>query len=99
MAGNAFSCSKCGRSFGMAAHLARHMSTIHARGGKKKKAAKKTGFRGRKGKRGRKKMARGPRSVAGVRLNDLSLDQLGNLISAARSEARRKIADFETSIG
>ena len=26
-----FKCSACGRSFGMAAHLGRHMSTVHAR--------------------------------------------------------------------
>jgi len=30
MAKGDFKCSKCGRSFSMAAHLARHMSTIHA---------------------------------------------------------------------
>jgi hypothetical protein len=30
-----FKCSGCGRSFGMAAHLGRHMSTVHARKGKR----------------------------------------------------------------
>ena len=30
-----FKCSACGRSFGMAAHLGRHMSTVHARKGKR----------------------------------------------------------------
>ncbi len=35
-----FRCSACGRSFGMAAHLGRHMSTVHAR--KSKRAAPAT---------------------------------------------------------
>ena len=30
-----FKCSACGRSFGMAAHLGRHMSTVHAPKGKR----------------------------------------------------------------
>ena len=37
MARATFRCSKCSRSFGMAAHLARHMTTIHSRGGRKMK--------------------------------------------------------------
>ena len=39
MARAAFRCSKCDRKFAMAAHLARHMNTIHSRG--------KSGKRGR----------------------------------------------------
>lgn len=96
MAAKSFKCTKCSRSFGMAAHLARHMSTIHGAKGKKK-AAKRSG----KGKRrGRPKgSGRQVRSVAGIRLGDLSLDELGRLIGAARAEARTKIAQFEESIG
>ena len=42
-----FKCSRCDRSFSMAAHLARHRNTIHGSG--RAKAAKKGG-RGRRGK-------------------------------------------------
>jgi hypothetical protein len=31
-----FTCATCGRIFGMAAHLGRHMSTVHARAGRPK---------------------------------------------------------------
>ena len=30
-----FNCTTCGRTFGMAAHLGRHMSTVHARAGRR----------------------------------------------------------------
>ena len=45
MASGAFKCEKCDRTFAMAAHLGRHMSTIHG-------AAKKAGKSGPKAKRG-----------------------------------------------
>ncbi len=42
-----FKCAACGRSFSMAAHLGRHMSTMHAPKGKRKaqKAAAKRAAR------------------------------------------------------
>jgi len=46
MAGGAFKCAKCDRTFAMAAHLGRHMNAIH-RGGKK--AAKKGGSKAKRG--------------------------------------------------
>ena len=95
MAMKRFKCPKCDRSFGMAAHLARHTTTIHGMAGKKKATKKKTG----KGRVGRPKGSGMVRSVAGVRLADLSLDELGRLISAARLQARSKIAEFEHAIG
>ena len=42
MAKGKFKCSKCGRTFSMAAHLARHTSTIHATKARKKTAKKRT---------------------------------------------------------
>ena len=47
MARKTLSCSKCGRKFSMAAHLARHMSATH---GRKKKA--------RRAKRGKRRAVR-----------------------------------------
>lgn len=54
MARSKFRCARCKRSFSMAAHLARHMNTIHGKGGGRKKTAprRKAKRRGRpKGKR------------------------------------------------
>ena len=45
MAEGKFKCSKCDRSFSMAAHLGRHISTIHAA-----KTSKKTGKKKQKEK-------------------------------------------------
>ena len=90
-----FKCPKCDRSFSMAAHLARHTSTIHGTKRKAKKASKRKAGRRKKGSR---RMGP-PTSVErkfGVR--NMSLDELGNLISAARAAARDKIAEFENQI-
>ncbi|MHC4092112.1 MAG: HTH domain-containing protein [Planctomycetota bacterium] len=54
MAKGKFKCSKCDRTFAMAAHLARHVSTTHAAKGRKKTAKKKA----RKRKVRRAKVAR-----------------------------------------
>ena len=98
MAKKKFKCPKCDRSFSMAAHLARHTTTMHAtkRKTKTKKAAKRKV--GRPKKTGARRMGP-PTSVErkfGVR--NMSLDELGNLISAARAAARDKIAVFENQL-
>ncbi len=56
MTPGSFKCTKCDRSFSMAAHLARHQNTIHSRGGAKKRKA------------GRKRMKRGPGRPPGRRV-------------------------------
>ncbi len=82
-------CPKCDRTFSMPAHLARHMSS-HT-GGAGKKAAKKKGPTARSVKR--------PDRYAGVArrhgLSSMTLEQLSELITAARAEARRKIAELQ----
>ncbi len=91
-----YKCSKCDRSFKMAAHLARHASSAH--GAKKKtKVAKKAKRRGKK--RTMKRVGR-PKGV-GTRfgLKKMSLERLTELIDAARGEARSRLADIEASIG
>lgn len=85
-----FKCSKCDRSFSMPAHLARHMNTIHATG--KPKAIQRRGT----------KMLRVGRSTgisSRFALGSMSLDQLLNLIDAARVEARERLSDVEAAIG
>lgn len=78
-----FKCTKCNRTFSMAAHLARHMNTIHgAKKGKRPTArkAKKVGrrvgrpkgVRARAVARRRPRVRRAARSVAGVSARLLS---------------------------
>ena len=57
MAKRRIKCSKCSRSFGMPAHLVRHMST-HKRGGAKKSSTKKA-----KGRRGAPRAVRRAKSA------------------------------------
>ena len=96
-----FKCPRCDRRFSMAAHLARHKSTIHASKAAKKKAARKRAAKKRarpkrKARRGRavKRVGR-PRAVAArSRLQGLTLEELGQLITAARAAARRRMAEL-----
>ena len=91
-----YKCSKCDRSFKMAAHLARHATSAH--GAKKKtKVAKKAKRRGKK--RAMKKGGRPKGAVSRFGLKTMSLERLTELIDAARREARGRLADIEESIG
>ena len=93
-----FKCSKCDRSFKMAGHLARHLSATHGKKTKKKtKTAKKAKRRGKK--RTMKKAGRPKGSSSRFGLKTMNLEQLTQLIDAARSEARNRLADIEASIG
>ena len=91
-----FKCSKCDRSFSMAGHLGRHMSATH--GTKHRKKAVKTAKR--RSVRRKKKRAGRPKGVASrLGLGSMSLEELTQVIDAARTEARRKLVAFEESIG
>ena len=98
-----FKCSKCPRSFSMAAHLARHMNSTHA-SPQKKGAAKRKRKAKRRGKvtKAKRVMARRAGRPKGVSartgLRGMSLDQLMELIAAARVEAGRKIAVIKKSL-
>ncbi len=93
-----FKCSKCDRSFKMAAHLARHASSAH--GAKKKRKTKTAKKAKRRGKKRTMKRAGRPKG-AGTRfgLKKMSLEQLTQLIDSARGEARSRLAEIETLIG
>lgn len=90
-----FRCATCGRTFSMAAHLARHTNAAHGPGRRGKKAAAPKRRKRRKGarkvRRARRKAAGGSRSGLG----GMALDDLGQLIVDARAELRRRIAEIE----
>ena len=91
-----FKCSKCDRSFKMAGHLARHLSATHG-AKKKRKTVKKAKRRGKK--RTMKRAGRPKGSVSRLGLKTMSLERLTELIDAARTEARRRLTEIESSIG
>jgi hypothetical protein len=89
-----FKCEKCGKEFGMAMHLGRHMTTTHGQAPKsatRAKSRKAARVGARKGRRvGR------PAGVVGrLGLRSMSLDQLVQVISAAKDEANRRIAEIQ----
>jgi len=90
-----FTCTKCGQKFGMAMHLGRHMKAKHGRPSAKPPKAKKA-------KKGRARKARRigrPPGVAGrLGLRSLSLDQLVQVIAAAKEEGQRRIAEIQEVI-
>ncbi len=90
-----YKCSKCDRSFKMAAHLARHASSAH--GARKKKTAKKA--KRRPMTRMSKRVGRPKGAASRFGLKTMSLERLTELIDAARHEARSKLAEIESSIG
>lgn len=94
-----FKCPKCDRTFSMAAHLARHTSTMHATNRKnaaKKKSSSKSGKKRAYKKRGAVGRPAGVSNRFG--LSSMTLDELGKLIAAARSEARARIRNLEASL-
>lgn len=100
MARAKYRCRRCKRSFSMAAHLARHNSTIHGSKKKKKTTTKKTGVRrGRPPKKAGVRRGRPKGVTTRFKLRELSLDQLSELILAARQAARQKLAELEADFG
>lgn len=84
-----FQCTKCDRAFSMKAHLARHLATIHA--SPQARAAKK-----RQPKRAGVRAPGRPSGVAArVGLRQMTLEQITELMSAARSEAQIRIAELQ----
>lgn len=96
-----FKCSKCGRSFSMAAHLARHVTTLHA--SPRARAAKAAKAKARKSKtiKGRvaKRVGRPTGRTSRLGLRDMTLEQLQDVISAARDQAQRKLEELRQAFG
>ena len=86
-----FTCNQCGKKFAMAMHLGRHKTTIH---GQVPKTAKRKKAR----KAGRPKgtaVARPPAIIGGMGLHDLTLERLADVITSAREEVVRRIAQIQ----
>ena len=84
-----FKCKKCGKKFAMAMHLGRHMATMH--GQRPKKAAKRAARKGRRG-------GRPPGVVGRLGLRGMSLDQLVQVIAAAKQEAASRLTELQEAI-
>ncbi len=92
-----FKCKKCDRTFTRPGPFAWHMQSMHGAKKKKKAMAKKAKRRGKK--RTMKKGGRPKGAASRMGLKTMSLEQLTQLIDAARGEARSRLADIEASIG
>ncbi len=92
-----FKCSQCNRTFTRPGPFAWHMQSMHGAKKKKKTPAKKAKKRS---VRRRKKRAGRPKGVpARLGLKDMSLEQLSQVIDAARAEARQRLVELEKVIG
>lgn len=92
-----FKCVKCGKAFAMAMHLGRHMTTIHGQARKvvKPTKAKKAAKGGaRKGRR----VGRPPGVAGRLGLRTMSLEQLVDVISAAKVEAGLRIGELQRAL-
>ncbi len=89
-------CKKCDKTFTRPGPFAWHMQSMH--GAKKKTKVAKTAKRRGK-KRTMKKAGRPKGSTSRFGLKTMSLEQLTQLIDAARYEARSRLAEIEASIG
>ncbi len=91
-------CPKCDRTFSIAAHLARHVNSIHASKAKKKVAKKKASKRKVRRVRKAKRAGRPPGIGTRHGLGNMTLEQLTELIGAASAQAQRKIAELKQAI-
>ncbi len=87
---NRIKCSKCERTFSMAAHLARHMNTIHGPGGSRKASAGRKKARGG-ASRGGATMGRPSAIATKLGLRNMGLQELAEVIEAARAEGRQRL--------
>ncbi len=115
MAPGSFKCSKCERTFSMAAHLARHQNTIHNAGGKRKPGRKSKMKRrpgrpagpGRPAKRrvGRPRGSLGAAAMSRGLGGDGAMRLLGHMqgyfaqLNARRAALDTQIAGIESAIG
>jgi len=91
-------CKKCDKTFTRPGPFAWHMQSMH--GAKKKRkttTAKKAKRRGKR--RAMNKAGRPKGSTSRFGLKTMSLEQLTQLIDAARGEARNRLAEIEALIG
>ena len=90
-------CTKCDRTFTRPGPFAWHMQSMHGAKKKRKAKAKKANWRGKK--RSVMKAGRPKGAASRLGLKTMNLEQLMQLIDAARGEARSRLAEIEASIG
>ncbi len=89
----AYKCDKCERVFSMPGHLARHRNAAHGTGRKVKAGRGRRGPGRPAGRAGR------PKGIAArLGLRDMALEDLSQLIDAAREEARRRVAQLQKAL-
>ena len=94
---DAYACDKCERTFSMPGHLVRHQNAAHGTGRKTKRVAK--AGRGRRGTGRPAARAGRPKGItARLGLRDMTLEDLSQLIDAARDEARRRVAQLQKAL-
>lgn len=81
-------CPNCTRRFSMPGHLARHVSAIHNGNRRPRNGRSRNASRG--------SIRRMPR--ANLAYSRLSLEQLRDVIDAARTEARRRLKELQATI-
>jgi len=86
-----FKCGRCGKEFTMAMHLGRHMTTIHGQASKTAHHKKAPKVAARKSTPAGRPSA----AIGGLGLNDLTLDRLAAVITIAREEVARRIAQIQ----
>lgn len=90
-----FKCPECGQSFALKMHLGRHLSAKHGRVPLTAKSAPAKKNRAKRPGRSARPVGR-PAGVAGkLGLRNLSLEQLIQVIAAAKEEAGRRITEFQ----
>jgi hypothetical protein len=89
-------CGKCGRTFSMPAHLARHLSASHGRKpkGVRRARGRRPGMSSGMGRRGRP-----PAIATRLGLSRLGNDELVQLLGATRSLLQQRLQVLQEVIG
>jgi uncharacterized C2H2 Zn-finger protein len=98
MAKKTFKCPSCRRTFKMAAHLARHRAAAHGVKSKRKVKKAKAGRRKKAVRRRVTRMGRPTAMASRFKLRNLTLEELGEIIVAARAEGRRRVAELRKAL-
>jgi len=85
-------CPKCPRTFSMPGHLARHVNTIHS--GKRRAPTGRANHAARGPVR---RMPKANLAFSRMGLGRLSLEQLRDVIDAAKTEAKRRLRELQSA--
>jgi uncharacterized C2H2 Zn-finger protein len=88
-----FKCPQCTRKFSMKAHLQRHLNTIHSSPEARAQASARRASQA--STPGRRSAGRPSAIVTKLGLRGMSLEQLKEVIDAAKSEAQVRLAEMQ----